>query len=99
MAFGVMLRAPIPFRCCVHPAHFNAFTKEGEPLGTPLEVATRRWNTGDFPFEVGQHDNLAIFGEQETFGDNVYGDRTPVTLTLSLRVEQCLFSARWPLTG
>jgi hypothetical protein len=74
-----------------------AFKTPENPLGLPLEAAMTKWNDGRFPMEPGLHRGLPIFDEAEVLVDNGYGQLVPMTLTVSLRVEQQLFFGEVPI--
>lgn len=92
MAFGIQISAPHPFRMG------NGFfsddlvrDSEGNALGTCFEVAITRWNNGEYPTDVGEHEGVPIFSVP-TYVDNGYGTQVLATLTVSLLVEgRCYF--------
>lgn len=90
LSFGIEYSAPLPFRINIHLANLIVFDSAGKNLGTPLAVASARWNSGKFPTELGTHTKFSIFGEQETLVDNGYGTLVPVNLYVDLHVQQTL---------
>lgn len=86
IAFGIRHSAPVPMRL---PNGFFSDMMvrdvEGRELGTCLDVALARWNNGEFPVEIGQHDDVPIFAVPP-YVDNGYGTQTPVKLYASLIV-------------
>lgn len=86
MAFCIRGSAPLPMRL---PNNFFSELMvrdaEAHELGTCLDVAMARWNDGEFPVEVGQHDDVPIFAVP-TYVDNGYGTQAPVELCVSLVV-------------
>ena len=55
MAFGLSMSAPLPFTLSRKFYEERvAFDQDNNRLGTPLEVATCRRNTGDLPRDVGE---------------------------------------------
>ncbi|AUW42077.1 restriction endonuclease [Rhizobium leguminosarum] len=70
---------------------------QGTPLGTPLEVAARKWGKGQFPTEVGDHEEVPIFDTDVTLMDNGYGLRVPVNLFVGLHVTSELYFGQYPI--
>ncbi len=99
MSFGVAMSAPFPFKM---PGDFYssvvAYDTDGNELGTPLDVAMRRWNDGEFPSAAGEHKSLDIFTTRAVMMDNGYGIRVPIQMSVSLFVEQQLFFGQLPLS-
>jgi Restriction endonuclease len=98
MSFRLSGSASAPFRLADNffesvPAFKNPETR----LGIPLEAAMSKWNEGRFPTEPGEHNGLPIFDEAEVLLDNGYGQLVPVTLTVTLLVEQQLFFGELPI--
>lgn len=87
IAFGIKVSAPVPMKF-VNDLFFTHVVKdtEGNPLGTCTDVAIAKWNNGEFPFEVGDHEGIPIFPTQP-YVDNGYGMQIPVELTASLSVK------------
>jgi hypothetical protein len=71
---------------------------EGNKLGTPVEIASRRWNNGEFPAEPGQYTDINIFDHEHVYFDDGFGGRVRATFFLNLLVEQHLFLGRLPVT-
>jgi hypothetical protein len=102
ISFGLSGSEPVPFRM---PMDFFAKNEIYGPnearLGTPLAVAVRRWNNGDFPTEPGLHERVKIFGDIETRTDNGYEPprnyRVKVDLYASLNVYQELYYGQLPV--
>ncbi|MDA8255677.1 MAG: restriction endonuclease [Betaproteobacteria bacterium] len=98
MGFGIQVTGPMPFRMengffydgVVHDV-------EGNPLGTCVDVAVSRWNNGEYPIEVGEHENVPIF-PVSPYVDNGYGTQVQVTLTVSLLVEGRRYFGMMPIT-
>ncbi|CAB3665630.1 restriction endonuclease [Paraburkholderia rhynchosiae] len=86
MSFGISSIAAVPIRISQHPADFEVFTSAGDRLDSPLKTASTRWNNGDLPTDVGDHEGLLIYPGHVTQIDNGYGTLIPVTLTVGLRV-------------
>lgn len=96
MKFSIQMRWPVPL--VPVPDFFRTFEvygAEDRPLGTPLEVASRKWHAGLYPIDVGRHDHLSIYDECETMIDDSTGGsrlrRAPVDLTVSLVVMNQLY--------
>jgi len=60
--------------------------EERRPLGTMLEATVDRWNQGDFPSDVGEHEGLDVFPDQKVFWDNRDGTVTRVYVQANLKV-------------
>jgi hypothetical protein len=98
MSFQFMCSAPVPFQMA-NDFYSSApiFDEKAENLGTMLEKATKRWDSGAFPTEVGEHHNVAIFDTNNTLMDNGYGMRIPVQLSVSLQVTRELYYGQLPV--
>lgn len=97
MSFGISTTAPLPFSITHHPAYFQVFDTERNPLGTALDAAVKRWNSGGFPSDRGEHEGCAIFTESEVLVDNGYGTLAPVDLFVGLHVKQVLYFGQLPI--
>jgi hypothetical protein len=98
ISFGVAFSAPLPFR--ILPKFFNnpVFSRQtGKNLGTIAGCAVEKWNRGDFPTDVGAHENLPIFDEEVT-SDNGYGLQAPMHLYVGLYVTRDLYFGQQPIT-
>jgi Restriction endonuclease len=98
IAFGISFSAPLPFRL---PMNFwtevQVYDENGSALGIPYELVLTRWNNGEYPHDPGTHENVQMFPVSQTFVDNGYGTRVPVTLYLSLKVTQRLYFGFLPI--
>jgi Restriction endonuclease len=98
VSFRVGCSAPKPFRTSQDfYSKVAAFDGAGKELGLPVDAAIKKWNSGLYPFEPGEHRNLAVFDATDVLMDNGYGERVRVTLTVSLRVEQQLYFGELPV--
>jgi hypothetical protein len=98
IGFGLRVTAPVPFRTAMEFwREIEVYDKDGNALGRPVDVALRRWNQGEYPTEPGDHEGVPLFPVAPTLVDNGYGTRTPVTLTVNLRVNQRLFFGNLPI--
>jgi hypothetical protein len=66
-------------------------------LGTPLDVAMKKWNEGVFNTTPGQHSRQNLFSEP-VFIDNGHDDVVPVELTVGLRIERQLYFGHMPIS-
>ncbi len=99
LALGIRCSEPMPFQ--MEGDFFNVakvYDGNGIELGTTLHTTLRRWNSGEFPTEPGEHNDVLVFGDGETLVDNGYGQRIRVTLTVSLHVKQRLYFGYLPIT-
>ncbi len=98
MGFGIQVTGPMPFRMeNGFFSHGVVHDVEGNPLGTCVDVAVCRWNNGEYPIEVGEHENVQIF-PVPPYVDNGYGTQVQVTLTVSLLVEGRRYFGMMPIT-
>ena len=98
MSFGISMSAPVPFR--LFPdfyARAAIFDAQANELGLTLDKATKKWNAGAYPTDVGVHENLKVFDELGTFMDNGYGLRIPVEIYVSTIVERELYFGQLPV--
>lgn len=73
------------------------FDKTSKELGTPLEKARSKWNAGLLATEVGEHEDISLFDEENTFMDNGYGMKVPVDIRISLSIERQLYFGQLPV--
>lgn len=98
MAFQFAMSAPVPLKLAGDfYSSERIFDEKSESLGTVLEAATRKWNSGAFPTDVGEHKNVAVFDTKNTHMDNGYGMKIPVELGVSLHVERELYFGPLPV--
>ncbi|MDO9355450.1 MAG: hypothetical protein Q7T55_17245, partial [Solirubrobacteraceae bacterium] len=67
------------------------------PLGTIFEVASRRWDHGEYPTAPGEHQKVPLSNEAITKIDNGYGLLVPVDLTVSLLVSRQRYVGQVPI--
>lgn len=97
VAFGVKVSVPMPFVLPYDFVHsLVVHDEQGNPLGTCIETALTRWNNGEFPVEIGKHDEVPLFPVSPHI-DNGYGTQIPVTLTVSLQVKGRRYFGMLPL--
>ena len=98
MVFRLICSAPVPVKLA---SDFNLsapiFNERAENLGTMLDNAAKMWDSGAFPTEVGEHQNVAIFDTKATNIDNGFGIRVPVQLSVSLYVKCDLYYGPLPV--
>lgn len=99
ISFGIRSSSPYPF---MMPQNFFealcAYDEADNKLGTPLEVATRKWNDGIFPDDVGFHKDVNIFDHDITLVDNGYGKKIPVELYCGLHIRAEYYFGMFPIT-
>jgi Restriction endonuclease len=97
MSFGFRCSAPkrfsIPYEFWKESMAFSADMKE---LGTPLDVAMKKWNEGVFETTPGHHAEQSIYDEPVLINSG-YNDVVPVELTVGLWVEQQLYFGHMPV--
>ena len=99
MSFKISASAPVPMRFA-HDFFSSQIIFGGDgvsELGSALDSAIKKWNTGRFPTDVGEHLDLMIFDQPTTLMDNGYGLKTPVDLTVSTIVERELYFGQLPV--
>lgn len=98
MAFCMSMSAPMPFRMPMDfYASVSAFGEDGAELGTPLDFAAKRWDSGQFPEDVGIHEDVSIFPTRTVLMDNGYGMRAPVDMSVNLHIERQLYFGQLPV--
>jgi hypothetical protein len=98
ISFGISVSAPVPFTMPYNYfSELVVYDENDNPLGTPLEVALKRWEAGELPTEPGKHEDIPNFPVAVTRVDNGYGMRIPVKLTISLIVYQELYFGQLPI--
>jgi len=98
MSFGVRFSTPLPLK--LQPDFYSSsivFDSEGKALGKALEAASKKWNDGDLPREVGEHRNLPIFDTMTVYIDNGYGMRVPIDMYVSTLVRRDLYFGQLPI--
>jgi hypothetical protein len=91
MAFKISTSAPLPLELELDFYLRNTtYNRSGQSLGTMLNNASWKWNNGQYPNDVGEHLDLAIFGTEPVFIDSgaIRNLRVPVTLSVSIWVKR-----------
>lgn len=99
ISFGLSMSAPCPF---MFPSDFMHSSRimdaqSGKDLGTMISIASRQWNSGQYPIQVGEHEEIPILPMPVTM-DNGYGQQVPVNVTVGLAVSRALFFGQFPIT-
>ncbi|MDD4911001.1 MAG: restriction endonuclease [Sideroxydans sp.] len=97
ISIGFQYTALLPLTLTKHVAHLDVFDATGKSLGTPLAVATAKWNAGKLPLEPGEHERHSIFDDSNTFVDNGYGTRVQVKLFIDYHVNQRMYFGQIPI--
>ena len=98
MSFGISCTSPLPFMLPNDFMHSRlVYDGDGKELGTMVATATKKWNAGLFPMDVGEHRNLPIFDATTTKMDNGYGTKIPIDLTVSTLVARELYFGQLPV--
>ena len=98
ISFGISCSPPGPFILPQNFLDLMVYDKDGNEIGNTWEHTINKWNEGQFPTEVGVHDNINVFGDQITKIDNGYGQLTRVNLYISLHVRSTLFFGEIPIS-
>ncbi|GIU51972.1 restriction endonuclease [Shewanella sp. KT0246] len=97
MSFGISSSDPKPLMIAQEFYKLSVTDEHGSELGNALETAQQKWDQGKLPSEPGEHDAISIFGENNVFIDNGYGDKVKVNLTVRLLVNQNLYLGHLPV--
>ena len=97
MGFSIKCSAPKPLMIPQDFYNLPVQDESGEILGTSLEVAQQNWNNGVFPSDVGEHNDVSIFGDKTVLIDNGYDDTVEVTLEVRLLVKRQLYLGHLPI--
>lgn len=98
IAFGISSSAPMPLRL---PERFYELTAQGpngDSKGVIFEIASDRWDNGEYPIEPGAHEGVPLLAEAGVTIDNGYGNQIPVELTVSLYVKRQRYFGHVPVT-
>jgi len=97
MGFAIKCSAPKPIIIPQEFYNLPVQDENGVILGTALEVAQQNWNDGVFPSDVGEHNDVSIFGDKTVLIDNGYDDTIEVTLEVRLLVKRQLYLGHLPI--
>jgi hypothetical protein len=97
MGFAIKCSAPKPIMIPQEFYNLPVQDENGAILGTALEVAQQNWNDGVFPSDVGEHNDVSIFGDKTVLIDNGYDDTVEVTLEVRLLVKRQLYLGHLPI--
>jgi hypothetical protein len=97
MSFAIKCSAPKPLMIPQEFYNLPVQDEDGEILGTSLEMAQQNWYNGVFPSEVGEHNDVSIFGDKTVLIDNGYDDTVEVTLEVRLLVKRQLYLGHLPI--
>jgi hypothetical protein len=99
ISFGVSVTSPYPFTLPHDYMRSSQVTDalSGEELGTMLFIASREWDAGHYPTEVGEHEHIPILSKPLKM-ENGHGMQIPVDLTVGLLVSQTLYFGQFPIT-
>jgi hypothetical protein len=86
IGFGISCSAPVPFRVPQKFFTLPAFSNDDQNLGVIYDIATQRWNEGEYPFQPGAHEGVSLIPDVVTKIDNGYGTLAPVSLSVNLLV-------------
>ena len=98
ISFGVSVSVPKPFMIKTDFFGQKMFDSNGKELGSAVDTAIENWNSGKYPIEVGEHQELNIFDTSEVMTDNGYGELIPTKIYVSLYVKQKLYFANVPIS-
>ncbi len=100
MAFKFSTSAPLPLTLQYDFYSRNEiYDKAGSALGTMLANASRKWNNGVFPNDVGEYVDLEVYDTKPVYIDSgtIHNLKVPVDLTVSTWVQRELFFGQLPI--
>lgn len=98
IAFGISTSAPMPMRFPERIYDLNVLDSNGNNLGKIFDVASARWDDGEYPTEPGAHEKVPLLPSGGTTVENGYGSQIPVDLTVSLFVTRQRYFGHVPIT-
>jgi Restriction endonuclease len=98
IAFGISTSAPMPMRMPERFYDLSVLDANGKNLGRIFEVASNRWDEGEYPTEPGAHEKVPLLPAGGTTVENGYGSQIPVDLTVSLLVTRQRYFGHIPIT-
>jgi len=97
IAFGVSSNAPMPMRLPARFYDLNVLDATGKSLGRIFDLASTRWDEGEYPTEPGEHEKVPLLPFEGTTIENGYGSQIPVELTVSLFVTRQRYFGHIPI--
>lgn len=98
ISFGVSCSAPMPMRLPERFYELAVQGSDGKIKGVIFNIASERWDNGEYPIEPGTHEGIPLLEDTETSIDNGYGSQIPVMLTVSLLVKRQRYFGHVPIT-
>ena len=98
IAFGISTSAPMPMRLPERFYNLSVLDANGTNLGRIFDVASTRWDEGEYPTEPGAHEEVPLLPGGGTTIENGYGSQIPVDLTVSLLVTRQRYFGHIPIT-
>jgi hypothetical protein len=75
----------------------SVWDEQGNKLDSCLIASQKKWNSGLFPREPGEHKQVPIFGDTKVLIDNGENDKVEAKLTVMLIVKQNLYLGHLPV--
>lgn len=98
IAFGISTSAPMPMRLPERFYDLSVLDASGNNLGKIFDVASTRWDKGEYPTEPGAHEKVPLLASGGTTVENGYGSQIPVDFTVSLFVTRQRYFGHVPIT-
>ena len=98
IGFGISTSAPMPMRLPERFFDLNVRDAEGNDLGSIYDIATGRWDEGEYPTEPGTHERVPLLPLGGTTVENGFGSQIPVDLTVSLFVARQRYFGHLPIS-
>lgn len=98
IAFGISSTSPIMLRLPMRFYELTVQLADGSSKGVIAELATERWEAGEYPIEPGEHHKVPLLSEAVTTIDSGYGGQVPVDLTVTLHVKKQRYFGHIPVT-
>ena len=98
IGFGIASSAPMPLRLPERFYELSVHDADGNNLGRIFDLASDRWDKGEYPTEPGEHEKVPLLATGVTTIDNGYGHQIPVELTVALLVTRQRYFGHIPIT-
>lgn len=98
ISFAISSTTPMPMRIPERFYELTAQGHDGHSKGVIFEIASERWDNGEYPIEPGAHEKVPLLAEEGITIDNGYGIQIPVDLTVSMHVKRQRYFGHVPVT-
>ena len=98
IGFKISSSAPLPLLLPDKFYELNVRDSSGLDLGRIMDVASSRWEQGEYPVAPGQHEDIPLLATNQTTIDNGYGSQIPVDLSVAILVSRQRYFGHFPIT-